>query len=334
MSKSALITGITGQDGSYLAELLLEKGYEVHGLVRRVAMEDPLHRMWRIRHLVEELRLHPASLESHLSVAQLMRQIRPHEIYHLAAHSFVGHSLEDEHSTLQTNITSAHVVLSSFRQACPEARLYFAGSSEMFGRADISPQNEATPMHPRSAYGISKCAGFHLARSYRETDTLFAVTGVLFNHESPRRGFEFVTRKISCHVALILAGKVRTLRLGNLDAERDWGHAKSYVEAIWRMLQTDRPEDFVIATGRTHTVREFCETAFRLAGLDYRDHVQTDPSLFRPGEETRLVGDVSKARERLGWRYDLPLESLVKEMVESDIATLRDVPEPWVVHAE
>ena len=327
MTKRALITGITGQDGSYLAELLLEQGYEVHGIVRRVALEDPLHRMWRIHQIRSHLQLHTASLESHGSVAQLLKQVQPDEMYHLAAQSFVGHAFEDELSTLHTNITSTHVMLSSFREACPEAKFYFAGSSEMFGRARETPQNELTPFHPRSAYGISKCTGFYLTQNYRETFDLFAVSGILFNHESPRRGFEFVTRKISYHVALIAAGKVHKLKLGNLEARRDWGHAKPYVEAIWRMLQTDSPEDFVIATGQTHTVRAFCEIAFGLVGLDYRDYVEQDPALYRPTEDTVLVGDASKARRQLRWEYGIPFETLVREMVESDLERVKEHPE-------
>lgn len=326
MIKRALITGITGQDGSYLAEWLLEQGYEVHGIVRRVALEDPLHRMWRIVHLKDALHLHVADLENYTSVLRLLQQVQPDELYHLAAHSFVGHSLEEEHSTLHTNITTTHTILSAFREACPSARFYFAGSSEMFGRATDVPQRETTPFQPRSAYGISKCAGLHLTRNYRERFGLFAAAGILFNHESPRRGFEFVTRKISSHAALIAAGKLRTLTLGNLDARRDWGHARRYVQAIWHMLQTSVPDDYVVATGQTHSVREFCEIAFQLVGLEYRDHVQTDPALYRPGEETLLVGDASKARRQLGWTYDLAFEDLVREMVERDVERVRHDP--------
>ncbi|MBI2094381.1 MAG: GDP-mannose 4,6-dehydratase, partial [Candidatus Omnitrophica bacterium] len=270
MSRIALITGITGQDGSYLAEFLLNKGYSVHGVVRRVALEDPGHRMGRIQHILKDLHLHVASLESPTGMSQLLKQVKPDELYHLAANSFVGYSLEEEVSTLHTNITSTHAVLSSVREVCPGTRVYFAGSSEMFGRAKAYPQNEATPFHPRSAYGISKCSGFFLTQSYRESYGLFAVSGILFNHESPRRGFEFVTRKISSHVALIASGKEATLRLGNLDARRDWGHAQRYVEAIWLMMQTKEPQDYVIATGQTHTVRQFCEIAFRLVNRDYQ----------------------------------------------------------------
>ncbi|MBI3320974.1 MAG: GDP-mannose 4,6-dehydratase [Candidatus Omnitrophica bacterium] len=326
MARRALITGITGQDGSYLAEWLLEQGYDVHGIVRRVALEDPLHRMWRIYHLKDALQLHVADLENHTSVLRLLQQVKPDEIYHLAAHSFVGHSSEEECSTLHANLTTTHAMLSGFRDVCPGARFYFAGSSEMFGNAPEIPQRETTPFNPRSTYGVSKCAGFFLTRSYRQTHGLFAVGGILFNHESPRRGFEFVTRKISWHVALIAAGRLRTLKLGNLEARRDWGHAQRYVEAIWKMLQRDHPDEFVIATGDTHTVRQFCEVAFRLVGLDYRDYVTTDPALYRPIEEALLVGDASKAKTELGWTHDVPFEQLVKEMVEGDLERVKLTP--------
>ena len=334
MAKRALITGITGQDGSYLSEWLLARDYEVHGVVRRVALEDPFHRMWRIQPIREQLQLHAAALESHSSMAGLLRQVQPDEVYHLAAHSFVGHSLDDECSTLHTNITTTHAVLSSVLEACPSARFYFAGSSEMFGQGDGAPQDETRPFHPRSAYGISKCAGFHFVQNARETRGLFAAVGLLFNHESPRRGFEFVTRKISCHAALIASGKARTLKLGNLDARRDWGHAKSYVEAIWKMVQADTPEDFVVATGETHSVREFCDLAFKAVGLDYREFVEADPMLFRPSDATVLVGDASKARQTLGWSYGVPFESLVREMVEHDLRRVQETPQEFLLMAQ
>ena len=327
MRKKALITGITGQDGSYLAELLLQKGYEVHGMVRRVALEDPLHRMWRIHPIRERLSLHAASIESFPSVYRVLAAVQPDEIYHLAAQSFVSYSFEDEFSTVKTNIDGTHNMLASFHDVCPKAKFYFAGSSEMFGKVAEVPQTETTPFHPRSSYGISKCTGFHLTRNYRESYNLFAVTGMFFNHESPRRGFEFVTRKISYHVALIASGKASKLRLGNLEARRDWGHAKKYVEAMWRMIQNDAPEDFVVATGETHSVRELCQIAFGLMGMDYRDYVETDPMLYRPAEVDCLVGDASEAREKLGWRYDIPFETLVEEMVENDLERVKETPE-------
>jgi GDPmannose 4,6-dehydratase len=318
--RKALISGITGQDGSYLAELLLEKGYEVHGMVRRVAIEDPEHRLWRIRHILDEIELHPASLESYPSIFKLMASIKPDEVYHLAAQSFVSYSFEDEFSTLNANINGTHYVLAAFREVTPKARFYFAGSSEMFGESNVSPQNEATPFHPRSAYGISKVAGFQLTQNYREAYGLYASSGILFNHESPRRGFEFVTRKITSHVAKIKLGLANELRLGNLDARRDWGHARDYVRGMWAMLQQDNPDDYVISSGETHSVRDFLETAFGYVGLDYRKYVVSDKQLFRPAEVNLLLGDCSKAKKHLGWRYSCEFKSLVQEMVEGDLA--------------
>src|SRR3984893_12429730 len=255
--RKALITGITGQDGSYLAELLLSKGYEVHGLVRRVALEDPSRRLGRIAPLLEKVHLHAASLESFPSIYQVFRTVQPDECYHLAAQSFVSYSFDDEFSTLNTNINGTHFVLAAVKDIVPKCRFYFAGSSEMFGRVAEIPQTENTKFHPRSAYGISKVAGFDLTRNYREAYGIHASSGILFNHESPRRGFEFVTRKITSGIAQILVGHRSELALGNLDAQRDWGHAADYVEAMWLMLQHDTADDFVIATGETHSVREF-----------------------------------------------------------------------------
>lgn len=318
MAKRALITGITGQDGSYLAELLLEKGYEVHGLVRRVALEDPQNRLSRILHLRERLVLHAASLESYASVYQVVARVQPDECYHLAAQSYVSYSFDDEFSTLQTNINGTHYLLAALRSLAPRCRFYFAGSSEMFGNAGEVPQRETTPFQPRSPYGISKVAGYHLTRNYREAYSMHASNGILFNHESPRRGFEFVTRKITSGVARILAGKARELRLGNLEARRDWGHAKDYVRAMWLMLQQPEPGDYVVATGETHSVREFCELAFGYAGLDYRDYVVSDPELYRPAEINVLQGDATKARTVLGWQPTVRFQELVREMLEHD----------------
>lgn len=322
MARRALITGITGQDGSYLAEFLLGKGYEVHGLVRRVALEDPENRLSRILHLRERLKLHAASLESYASIHQVIERVRPDECYHLAAQSFVSYSFDDEFSTLQTNINGTHYLLAALKNLAPECRFYFAGSSEMFGNAPEAPQNENTRFQPRSPYGISKVAGFHLTRNYREAYGMHASSGILFNHESPRRGFEFVTRKITSGVARILAGKSRELRLGNLEARRDWGHARDYVRAMWLMLQQPEPGDYVVATGTTHSVREFCELAFGYAGLDYRDYVVSDPELYRPAEVNLLLGDASKARRVLGWTHRVGFEALVREMLEHDCRAL------------
>ncbi len=321
--KRALITGITGQDGSYLAELLLEKGYEVHGIVRRVAIEDPEHRLWRILHFRDRLHLHAASLESLPSIYRVFQAVKPDECYHLAAQSFVAYSFEDEFSTLNTNINGTHYVLAALRDCAPGCRFYFAASSEMFGKVSQVPQNEATPFHPRSAYGISKVAGFHLTRNYREAYGIKACSGILYNHESPRRGFEFVTRKITSHAARIKLGMAKEVRLGNLDARRDWGHAREYVRAMWMMLQQDQPDDYVIATGEQHSVREFAELAFTRLGLDYRKHVVVDPQFLRPADVETLLGDASKARQQLGWTYTVAFKDLVHEMVDEDLARLK-----------
>ena len=322
MTRRALITGITGQDGSYLSELLLEKGYAVHGIVRRVALEDPEHRLSRIHHIQSRITLHAASLESYASIHQAVAKVAPHECYHLAAQSFVSYSFDDEFSTLNTNINGTHYLLAAVKNLAPECRFYFAGSSEMFGKAEEAPQNERTRFHPRSTYGISKVAGYDLTRNYREAYNVHASNGILFNHESPRRGFEFVTRKITHGVARILAGRSAKLPLGNLEAKRDWGHAREYVLAMWRMLQQPEPDDYVIATGETHSVREFVELAFSHVGLDYRQYVVNDPDLFRPAEVNLLLGDSSKAGARLGWKPAVRFEELVREMVDEDCRAL------------
>ena len=321
--KKALITGITGQDGSYLAELLLAKGYEVHGIVRRVAIEDPEHRLMRIKHILDDLHLHSASMESYASLYKTCTKVQPDECYHLAAQSFVSYSFDDEFSTLNTNINGTHNILSAIKETVPSCRFYFAASSEMFGNAKESPQNENTPFYPRSSYGISKLAGYHLAKNYRETYDLHASSGILFNHESPRRGFEFVTRKITSTVARIKLGMAKELKLGNLDARRDWGHAKDYVKAMWLMLQQNIPDDYVIATGETHSVRDFCEAAFSHVGLAYEDYVTTDPMFFRPAEIHLLLGDSRKAELQLGWSYNSSFQEMVSEMVESDLKSYK-----------
>lgn len=323
----ALITGITGQDGSYLAEFLISKQYEVHGIVRRVAFEDPERRLSRIAAVRDRIILHAASLESFASIYDVVQKVQPNECYHLAAQSFVSYSFDDEFSTFNTNINGTHYLLACLKSAAPSCRFYFAGSSEMFGNAEQVPQNERTRFHPRSSYGISKVCGFELTRNYREAYGMYAANGILFNHESPRRGFEFVTRKISAGVAAIAAGRSKALRLGNLEAKRDWGHAREYVEMMWAMLQRDTPDDFVIATGESHSVREFVETAFAIVGLDYEKYVHVDPSLYRPAEVNMLLGDSSKARAELGWRPQVRFEQLVEEMVLSDCTAMGVMPE-------
>jgi len=315
----ALITGITGQDGSYLAELLLSKGYEVHGMVRHVAAENPDHRFWRIRHLLSDLYVHSASLESYASLAKLVHDVQPEECYHLAGQSYVSYSFDDEFSTMRTNVQGTHELLAALKQMAPSCKVYFAGSSEMFGKVESSPQNESTPFRPCSTYAVSKVAGFHLCRYYREAYDMFVCIGILFNHESPRRGFEFVTRRISSQVAKIKLGLAQELRLGNLEAKRDWGHAREYVDAMWLMLQRPQPDDYVIATGDSHSVREFCEVAFGHVGLDYQDWVRVDPGLFRPADVQFLIGDSSKARRDLGWQSQISWKDLAAEMVNSDL---------------
>ena len=322
MRKVALITGITGQDGSYLAEFLIKKKYQVHGIARRVALEDRTHRLWRIKHLLKKIHIHAASLESYASIVKIIQKIKPTEIYHLAAQSYVDYSFRDEFSTLNININGTHYLLSAVKDFSPKTKFYFAGSSEMFGKVQEIPQSEKTPFYPRSAYGISKVTGHDLTRNYREAYDLFCCTGILFNHESPRRGFEFVTRKISHGVAKIKLGMEKKLILGNLDAKRDWGHAKDYVEAMWKMLQKRMPDDFVVATGKQHSVREFAKQAFEVAGLDYKKHVVIDKNLFRPAEVNTLLGSYSKARRILKWKPKISFKNLVKDMVESDIQSI------------
>jgi GDPmannose 4,6-dehydratase len=317
--KKALITGITGQDGSYLSEQLLDQGYEVHGIVRRVALEDPARRFTRVAHLLDRITLHPASLESYASVFHILSREKFDECYHLAAQSFVAESFADGFSTMNTNINGTHHMLAALRELQPRCRFYFAGSSEMFGKVREVPQNEATSFHPRSPYGISKVAGFDLTRNYREAYGMFCVSGILFNHESPRRGFEFVTRKITSTVARIKFGMANELLLGNLNARRDWGHAKDYVRAMHLILQQDEPNDYVVATGETHTVREFCERAFSRAGLDWERYVKVDKRFYRPAEVDLLIGDASLARNRLGWKLQYKFSDLVDEMVDADL---------------
>jgi len=317
--KKAIITGITGQDGSYLSELLLEKGYEVHGIVRRVALEDPAHRLFRLNHILDRINLHAASLESYASIFNVIEKVRPDECYHLAAQSFVHYSFDDAFSTINTNINGTLYILSAIHEKAPGCRFYFAGSSEMFGKVRETPQTEDTPFHPRSPYGISKVAGFDLTRNYRESYDLFACNGILFNHESPRRGYEFVTRKITSTAVKIKKGQAVDLRLGNLDAKRDWGFAGDFVAAMWLMLQQDEPDDYVIATNETHSVREFCELAFDRVGLNYEKYVVVDEQFFRPAEVQLLQGDYSKGRKILKWEPKIKFEELVRMMVDADM---------------
>jgi GDPmannose 4,6-dehydratase len=317
--RSALITGITGQDGSYLAELLLEKGYEVHGLVRRSSTE----RFERIEHLRDRLTLHQADLLDQRSLVDALREARPTEIYNLAAMSFVAVSWIQPTLTAEFTGVGVTRMLEAMREVCPEARFYQASSSEMFGKVREVPQNEQTAFYPRSPYGVAKVYGHFITVNYRESYDLHATSGVLFNHESPRRGLEFVTRKISWHAAAIKLGLADKLRLGNLDAQRDWGYARDYVEAMWLMLQQDDPQDYVIATGTAHSVRDCVEIAFDQAGIAVADHVEIDDALKRPAEVDHLIGDYSKAKEDLGWEPQTSFEELIRLMVDADLELLR-----------
>ena len=319
----ALITGITGQDGSYLAELLLEKGYEVHGIVRRVAIEDPEHRLWRIRHILDKLVLHAASLESFASIFNVVDKVQADEIYHLAAQSFVSYSFEDEFSTVGTNISGTHHVLAAMKERAPHARFYFAASSEMYGNAKETPQDENTAFHPRSPYGISKVAGFHLTENYRQAYNLYAVSGICFNHESPRRGFEFVSRKVAASVARIKRGLAKELVLGNLESMRDWGYAADYVKAMWLMLQQSEPDDYVIATGESHSVKDLLQIAFEHVGLDHEKYTRIDEKLYRPAEIYELKGDAAKARIQLAWQPTVTFERLIHMMVDAEMESLK-----------
>jgi len=322
--KIALITGISGQDGSYLTEYLLSKGYEVHGLVRKIALEDPSHRLWRLKNVFDKIILHAANIESYQSIFKIMQKIKPDECYHLASESFVSYLFEDEYSTIKTNINGIHNILSSLKDACPECKLYFAGSSEMFGNAEESPQNEKSRFNPRSIYGISKVAGYQLVKNYRNQYGLFTCSGILFNHESPRRGFEFVTRKISSSIARINKGLANEIRLGNIDSERDWGFSGDYVVAMHSMLQQEKPIDVVVATGQSFSVRDFLKIGFDEVGLNYKDYVKIDNRFYRPSEKVKLIGDASKAKKHLNWTPTINFQELVLMMVKSDIDALQE----------
>ena len=298
---------------------MLEKGYEVHGIVRRVALEDETHRLFRIKDIIKDIKIHAASLESFASIFKIVHKIYPDEVYHLAAQSYVSHSFEDEFSTLNTNINGTHHMLSAIKEVKKNVRFYFAASSEMFGKVEETPQNEKTQFHPRSAYGISKVTGFELTRNYREAYNLHASSGILFNHESPRRGFEFVTRKITHSVARIKKGLQKNIKLGNIKSKRDWGFAKDYVSAMWLMLQQEKPDDYVIGTGIEHSVEEFADIAFSHVGLDYHDYIVKDENLVRPAEVDSLIADSSKSKKILGWKPNLAFNDLVIMMLENDI---------------
>ncbi|ABQ92281.1 GDP-mannose 4,6-dehydratase [Roseiflexus sp. RS-1] len=321
--KRALITGITGQDGSYLAEFLLEQGYDVIGMIRRSSTVN----FERIRHIQDRVTLTPGDLLDEVSLIHMLREHRPTEVYNLAAQSFVQTSFSQPVFTGEVTALGVTRLLDAIRIVDPDIRFYQASSSEMFGKVVETPQRETTPFYPRSPYGVAKVYGHWITVNYRESYGMHASSGILFNHESPRRGLEFVTRKISHGVARIALGLDRELRLGNLDAQRDWGYAGDYVRAMWLMLQQDQPGDYVVATGQTHSVRRFCELAFAYAGLDYRDYVVVDERFFRPAEVDLLVGDPSRAREKLGWKPEVSFEQLVEMMVEADLRMLRSLKE-------
>jgi GDPmannose 4,6-dehydratase len=322
MSKRAIITGITGQDGSYLAELLLSKGYEVVGTVRRASAPN----YWRIQHLLDRITIKPADLLDQLSIIRLVDEVRPDEMYNLAAMSFVPASWDQPMLTGEFNAQGVTRVLEAVRHVDPKIKLYQASSSEMFGKVREIPQTELTPFYPRSPYGVSKVYGHYITVNYRESYGLFAVSGILFNHESPRRGLEFVTRKVTDGVARIKLGQADTLSLGNLDAQRDWGFAGDYVQAMWLMLQQDHADDYVISTGISHSVRELVETAFAHAGLDWNKHVKLDPKFIRPAEVEQLIGDNTKARKALGWEPKVDFTALVEMMVDADLARVAAEP--------
>jgi GDPmannose 4,6-dehydratase len=322
MTKRAFITGITGQDGSYLAELLLEKGYQIFGGVRRASSTN----YWRIEHLLDRIELIPADLLDQLSIIRAIDRVRPHEFYNLAAMSFVPSSWDQPMLTGEFNSQGVTRALEAVRQVDPSIRFYQASSSEMFGKVREVPQTELTPFYPRSPYGVSKVFAHYITVNYRESYDLFAVSGILFNHESPRRGLEFVTRKVTDAVARIKLGLTDSLALGNLDAQRDWGFAGDYVRAMWLMLQQDRADDYVIATGQSHSVRELVEVAFGHAGLEWEKYVRLDPKFLRPAEVDHLIGDSSKAAAALGWRPEVDFPHLVRMMVDADLARLSRAP--------
>ena len=318
----ALVTGITGQDGSYLAEFLLEKGYQVVGMVRRTSTTN----FDRIKHIQDKLILTQGDLLDQASLVDIMREYQPDEIYNLAAQSFVPTSWKQPVLTGEFTALGVTRMLEAMRMVAPEARFYQASSSEMFGKVRRVPQNEDTPFYPRSPYGVAKVYGHWITVNYRESYDLFACSGILFNHESPRRGLEFVTRKVTRGAARIKLGLAQELAMGNLEAQRDWGFAGDYVRAMWLMLQQEQPGDYVVATGKTHSVRQLLEVAFRLVDLDYQEHVRVDHQFIRPADVDRLVGDASKAREKLGWKPEVGFEKLVEMMVDADLALLKGSP--------
>lgn len=322
MKKRALITGINGQDGSYLAELLISKGYEVHGIIKRSSIENS-EKLINLRGFIDKITLHTCSLNNHLAIYKLISTIKPDECYHLAASSFVSYSFDDEISIISTNFNTTHFLLSSIKELSPECRFYFAGSSEIIGEPDEYPQNENSKFNPRSIYGISKLSSYHIVKTYREQHGIYACTGLCYNHESPRRGLNFVTRKITSGIAKIHLGLQQYLELGNIDAVRDWGYAPEYVEAMWKMLDNPNgPVDYVIASGIPHTVKDFLKIAFSVVNLDYEKYIRINEKFFRPSEKIPLVGNSTKIANELNWFTKKSFESIIEEMVISDIELL------------
>lgn len=320
--KTALITGVTGQDGSYLAELLLKKGYRVHGIVRRESLEKNRHGLQNLERCIEEIKLHPGSIEDHLSIYKIIQSVKPDECYHLAGQSFVSYDFSEQFTLMNTNFNSTLYLLSSLKELVPKCRFFFAGSSEIFGNPEEAPQHERTWFNPKSVYGIAKAASYHAVRSYRQCHGLHACVGILYNHESPRRGYQFVTRKITAAAARIKLGLQYELQLGNLDATRDWGYAPEYVEGMWQMVQQNQPEDLILATGVSRTVREFVQSVFDYLGLDSELYVRTDPTLYRESELLPLVGDASRIRAKLGWSPRKNFEQIIQQMVDHDLQLL------------
>jgi GDPmannose 4,6-dehydratase len=313
----ALITGITGQDGSYLAEFLLKKGYQVHGIVRRESLENE-SKLVNISHIKDQLTLHEGSLSDHLSIYKVFQKVLPSECYHLSASSFVNYTFNNEFDTMNINFNSTHYILSTIKEVCSECRLFFAGSSEMFGEPNISPQTENTQFNPKSIYGISKVSSHYLLKNYRDREGIFACTGIMYNHESPRRGNHFVTKKIISTAVKIKYGLANELLLGNLDSVRDWGYSPDYVQAMWKILQLDSPSDFIISTGELHSVREFLNIAFSYLNLDYMDYVKVDPKFYREGEKIPLCGNPEKINKVTGWKNKKKLESIIYEMIDNE----------------
>jgi GDPmannose 4,6-dehydratase len=317
--KKVIITGITGQDGSYLAELLLSKGYEVHGLVRRESFED-IEKLNNIKHIKNKIYLHEGSVNDHLTIFKIFSKVLPDECYHLSASSFVNYSFNDEFQTMNNNFNSTHYLLSTIKEVKKDCKFYFAGSSEMFGEPSESPQSEITPFNPKSMYGISKVSSHYLLKNYREKENIFACTGIMYNHESQRRGNQFVTKKIISSAVKIKMKLQKELYLGNLDVKRDWGYAPDYVTAMWLILQQEKSDDFIIATGKLHSVRDFLEIVFTYLELDYKDYVKVDPKFFRASEKKPLCGNPEKIKKIIGWENTKSLEKVIKEMLDFELA--------------